>query len=153
MSPVDHSQATAAPNRNSSSSTTNGSHITQAALAASLPHHTQPHVLPFCALASLIHSRSATGAGLGQCTGHCIQSSSRCSGLEGGPLVAEEGVGDNVAAAARRQWMSPGERRLSQMMNGGQMRSMRLIGKSKPRYQWERYWKTEEQLKAMPRKM
>lgn len=28
---------------------------------------------------------------------------------------------------------------------------MRLIGNSNPRYQWERYWKTKDQLKAMPR--
>ena len=30
-----------------------------------------------------------------------------------------------------------------------QMRSQRLIGNSNPRYQWEKYWKTEEQLKKM----
>jgi hypothetical protein len=41
------------------------------------------------------------------------------------------------------------ERRLSQLILGPQMRSMRLIGNSNPRYQWERYWRTEEELKAM----
>ncbi|KAK5741190.1 hypothetical protein LTR17_004130 [Elasticomyces elasticus] len=30
-----------------------------------------------------------------------------------------------------------------------QMRSQRLIGNSNPRYRWERYWKTEEELKKM----
>jgi hypothetical protein len=30
-----------------------------------------------------------------------------------------------------------------------QMRSMRLIGNSNPRYRWEQYWKTEEELKDM----
>jgi hypothetical protein len=30
-----------------------------------------------------------------------------------------------------------------------QMRSMRLIGNSNPRYQWEKYYKTEEELKKM----
>ncbi len=40
------------------------------------------------------------------------------------------------------------ERRLSAILNNPQMRSMRLIGKAK-RYRWERYWKTEEQLKTM----
>ncbi|KAH9221571.1 hypothetical protein DL95DRAFT_381878 [Leptodontidium sp. 2 PMI_412] len=41
------------------------------------------------------------------------------------------------------------ERRLSLILNGPQMRSQRLIGNSNPRYKWERYWKTEEQLKTM----
>ncbi|KAL2072489.1 hypothetical protein VTL71DRAFT_11832 [Oculimacula yallundae] len=41
------------------------------------------------------------------------------------------------------------ERRLSQILNGPQMRSQRLIGNSNPRYKWEKYWKTEEQLKTM----
>ncbi|TEY19688.1 hypothetical protein BOTCAL_1871g00010 [Botryotinia calthae] len=41
------------------------------------------------------------------------------------------------------------ERRLSSVLNGPQMRSLRLIGNSNPRYKWERYWKTEEELKGM----
>ncbi|KAI1383354.1 uncharacterized protein F4822DRAFT_420334 [Hypoxylon trugodes] len=41
------------------------------------------------------------------------------------------------------------ERRLSQILNGSHMRSMRLIGNSNPRYKWARYYKTEEQLYAM----
>jgi hypothetical protein len=41
------------------------------------------------------------------------------------------------------------ERRLSLILHGPQMRSMRLIGNSNPRYKWERYWKTESQLNAM----
>ncbi|KAH7417214.1 hypothetical protein BKA64DRAFT_293114 [Cadophora sp. MPI-SDFR-AT-0126] len=41
------------------------------------------------------------------------------------------------------------ERRLSLILNGPQMRSQRLIGNSNPRYKWERYWKTEEELKTM----
>ncbi|KAH7016078.1 cation efflux family protein [Microdochium trichocladiopsis] len=43
------------------------------------------------------------------------------------------------------------ERRLSQMILSTQMRSMRLIGNSNPRYHWDRYWKTQEQLKSMPK--
>ncbi|WDK18873.1 cation efflux family protein [Colletotrichum graminicola] len=43
------------------------------------------------------------------------------------------------------------ERRLSELIFGPQMRSMRLIGNSNPRYQWERYWKTEAELEAMPK--
>lgn len=41
------------------------------------------------------------------------------------------------------------ERRLSIILNGPQMRSQRLIGNSNPRYCWERYWKTEDDLKKM----
>lgn len=41
------------------------------------------------------------------------------------------------------------ERRLNALLTGPQMRSMRLIGVSSPRYSWERYWKTEDQLTDM----
>ncbi|KAJ4418563.1 hypothetical protein N0V85_001396 [Neurospora sp. IMI 360204] len=41
------------------------------------------------------------------------------------------------------------ERRMSAVLNGPHMRSMRLIGNSNPRYRWERYWKTEEELATM----
>lgn len=41
------------------------------------------------------------------------------------------------------------ERRLSAILNGPHMRSMRLIGKNNPRYQWDKYWKTEEELRRM----
>ncbi|KAM3066834.1 hypothetical protein ACMFMG_006983 [Clarireedia jacksonii] len=44
------------------------------------------------------------------------------------------------------------ERRLSAVLNGPQMRSQRLIGNSNPRYKWERYWKTEEELKKIKKK-
>lgn len=46
-------------------------------------------------------------------------------------------------------------RRLSVVSNGDkalmtpQMRSMRLIGSNNPRYQWEQYYKTDEELKKM----
>jgi hypothetical protein len=45
------------------------------------------------------------------------------------------------------------ERRMSAILNGPHIRSIRLIGNSNPRYRWERYWKTEEQLKQMKPKM
>lgn len=45
------------------------------------------------------------------------------------------------------------ERRLSEIIFGPQMRSMRLIGNSNPRYQWERYWKTEAELQKMSKPM
>ncbi|KAK4569969.1 hypothetical protein LTR86_002939 [Recurvomyces mirabilis] len=34
-----------------------------------------------------------------------------------------------------------------------QMRSQRLIGNSNPRYRWEQYWKTDEELKPLPKKL
>ncbi|KAK5111228.1 hypothetical protein LTR62_005256 [Meristemomyces frigidus] len=34
-----------------------------------------------------------------------------------------------------------------------QMRSQRLIGNSNPRYRWEQYWKTDEELKPMSKKL
>jgi hypothetical protein len=45
------------------------------------------------------------------------------------------------------------ERRLSAVLNGPQMRSQRLIGNTNPRYKWERYWKTEEELQKMKKRM
>lgn len=47
------------------------------------------------------------------------------------------------------------ERRMSNVSDGGevlmtpQMRSMRLIGNNNPRYQWEQYYKSDEELKKM----
>lgn len=41
------------------------------------------------------------------------------------------------------------ERRLSQVLHGAPMRSMRLIGDSNPKYNWARHWKTEEELRTM----
>lgn len=47
------------------------------------------------------------------------------------------------------EFKSSEDRRLSVILNGPQMRSQRLIGNSNPRYKWERYWKTEEELQKM----
>ena len=41
------------------------------------------------------------------------------------------------------------ERRMSQILKGGQSRSLGLIGRSNPRYRWENYWKRSGELKAM----
>ena len=45
------------------------------------------------------------------------------------------------------------ETRLSQILKGPQARSMNLIGKSNPRYRWDRYWKEEHELEAMKKPM
>lgn len=58
----------------------------------------------------------------------------------------EEAVGDDVVDESR-------ERRMSAILNAPHMRSMRLIGNSNPRYKWERYWKTDEELAVMKKPM
>ncbi|KAK0628136.1 hypothetical protein B0T17DRAFT_588346 [Bombardia bombarda] len=50
------------------------------------------------------------------------------------------------------EWRQDDERRMSALLNGPPMRSMRLIGNSNPRYRWERYWKTEGELRSMKNK-
>ncbi|CAG8981694.1 hypothetical protein HYALB_00006567 [Hymenoscyphus albidus] len=57
---------------------------------------------------------------------------------------------DNIDAEDSRRSLTD-ERRLSSILNGPQMRSQRLIGNSNPRYMWEKYWKTEGELKRMKR--
>jgi len=57
--------------------------------------------------------------------------------------AAAEGIEDETQ---RRD-----ERRLSAILNSDNMRSMRLIGNTNPRYRWEQYWKTQEELAAMPK--
>lgn len=44
------------------------------------------------------------------------------------------------------------ERRLAELLNGPHMRSMRLIGYPSTRYRWEKYWRTEDQLKEIKSK-
>ena len=64
------------------------------------------------------------------------------------------GLGRPSPAKSRK---GPGARRMSGMSDAGevlmtpQMRSMRLIGNSNPRYQWERYYRSEDELKRMRR--
>ena len=55
------------------------------------------------------------------------------------------GVDPDAAGEPTRRSFSE-ERRLSHILNSDQVRSMRLIGSSNPRYNWRRYWRTEEQL-------
>ena len=61
----------------------------------------------------------------------------------------EEGVGEGPEdELARRD-----DRRMSAILNSSHMRSMRLIGNSSPRYCWERYWKTEDELATMSKNL
>lgn len=41
------------------------------------------------------------------------------------------------------------EERLSQLLYGTRARSMNLLGKSNPRYRWEKYWKHDDELQGM----
>lgn len=45
------------------------------------------------------------------------------------------------------------ETRLTQILQGPQNRSMNLIGKSNPRYRWDTYWKSEDELRGMSKKL
>ncbi|KAI0447347.1 hypothetical protein F4803DRAFT_319272 [Xylaria telfairii] len=60
--------------------------------------------------------------------------------------ISSHGFADGIEDEHRRSHAD--ERRLSQILNSDPVRSMRLIGNPNPRYKWERYWKTEEELKA-----
>ncbi|TLS27616.1 hypothetical protein PpBr36_05403, partial [Pyricularia pennisetigena] len=66
-----------------------------------------------------------------------------------GPHDEEAGAYADDVDADEHNRARDHERRLSAILNGPHMRSMRLIGKNNPRYQWEKYWKTEEELKQM----
>ncbi|KAK4177662.1 hypothetical protein QBC36DRAFT_126662 [Triangularia setosa] len=57
----------------------------------------------------------------------------------------EEGVAETIEDEAHRR----DERRMSAILNSSHMRSMRLIGNSNPRYRWDRYWRTPEELAVM----
>ncbi|KAK0737695.1 hypothetical protein B0T21DRAFT_170562 [Apiosordaria backusii] len=57
----------------------------------------------------------------------------------------EEGAAEAVEDEVYRR----DERRMSAILNSSHMRSMRLIGNSNPRYRWDRYWKTPEELAGM----
>lgn len=104
------------------------------------------------ALASLITSRSSASL-------HTM--ARRPSSLRGrdAPDVDEEtpltrsATRRTLGEADQDDFRRSEERRLSAVLYGPQMRSQRLIGNSNPRYRWEKYWKTEEELKTMKKPM
>lgn len=59
-------------------------------------------------------------------------------------------VDDDHESLARRPLAD--ERRINELLNEPHMRSMRLIGNPNTRYRWHKYWKTEDQLKAIKSK-
>lgn len=73
--------------------------------------------------------------------------------VERGPHDELPGV-DDGSPLRRRITHDTDPRRMSlgpEILNTPQMRSMRLIGNSNPRYRWQQYFKTEEELKQMKR--
>ncbi|KIV95389.1 hypothetical protein PV10_03053 [Exophiala mesophila] len=92
---------------------------------------------------------------------HSINSDTEVDPLVGDELVLGGGGSNDSATASplHRKWhhsyQAPQEidaRRMSlgpEILMTPQMRSMRLIGNSNPRYRWQQYYKTEEQLSKM----
>ncbi|KAJ9628537.1 hypothetical protein H2203_002438 [Taxawa tesnikishii (nom. ined.)] len=108
-------------------------------------------------LPALIKNRSSTNIVGLQRTYSGIQR--RRSSLDGSftrPRRSEDSDSEQDVEAQRPSLESarqeydgePLDRRVSVLMTP-QMRSQRLIGNSNPRYRWEQYYKTEEQLKKM----
>lgn len=103
-------------------------------------HHHYPLSTRTGTLASLIRSRSqhsVTGAGSWP------------------PSAHRQSFDDEEAANWTRhedddiERLLRDETRLTKILQGPQVRSMNLIGKSNPRYRWERYWKNEDELMSM----
>jgi cation diffusion facilitator family transporter len=93
------------------------------------------------ALVSLIRNRSQQSL-----AGSYTHSHSHASHRYGGPDDEESAL-----ATPRREDDEIGkllsdERRMTRILNGPQGRSMNLIGKSNPRYRWDKYWKQEHEL-------
>lgn len=87
---------------------------------------------------------------------HSINSDTEVDALIGEELVL--GASSESASPLHRKWTghtAPHEidaRRMSlgpEILMTPQMRSMRLIGNSNPRYRWQQYYKTEDQLSKM----
>ncbi|KAF2738514.1 hypothetical protein EJ04DRAFT_549746 [Polyplosphaeria fusca] len=99
-------------------------------------------------LPALIHQHSSAGHphGLAQRRPSTLRSNDRR-----GSRSDDEDDMDSLRQGLTMPWGHE-ERRLSfgaQVLNTPQMRSQRLIGKSNPRYKWERYFTTDEELKHM----
>ncbi|KAK5084996.1 hypothetical protein LTR70_006214 [Exophiala xenobiotica] len=69
---------------------------------------------------------------------------------DGGPLTRRSTIKQSITGYERDNFDPNEERRVAhaeQVLMTPQMRSMRLIGNSNPRYRWQRYYKTPEELK------
>src|SRR2546423_13704798 len=71
--------------------------------------------------------------------------------------MQSSGTGDEEARAGADDWRRPSRNDIDprknsvnpDILNTPQVRSMRLIGNSNPRYRWQKYYKTDEELKKM----
>lgn len=101
-------------------------------------------------LSSLIRSRSgASLANMGRRPSSIVgpRETSIANDEEAGLLIRRSRDGNEDPQRAAE------DRRASIILNDPRMRSMRLIGNSNPRYNWRKYWKTEEELKTMKKPM
>ena len=96
-------------------------------------------------LASLMRNRST--ASLWNMAAGAADNVEETSSLPGLRMRERGGDEDDI----RR--MTAEERRVSIILSGPQMRSTMLIGNSNPRYRWERYWKTEKELRTLKKPM
>ncbi|KAK3330293.1 hypothetical protein B0H66DRAFT_611719 [Apodospora peruviana] len=88
------------------------------------------------ALASLIKNRSVAAIAV---SSHHLNS----------PRDEEEAGGSDWRSDDETPGRRDEQRRMSAVLNGPHMRSMRLIGNNNPRYRWEKYWKSDEELSRM----
>ena len=74
---------------------------------------------------------------------------SNAESIDSGKDVVVPSIRNGVAGWRKGSMMSD----IGSILHTPQMRSMRLIGKSNPRYQWETYYKTEAELRSMRKPM
>ncbi|KAI5466731.1 hypothetical protein BGZ63DRAFT_418487 [Mariannaea sp. PMI_226] len=98
------------------------------------------------ALQSLIRSRSAQS--IQSLAGSHSSYSYQKAAFWPGPEDEELGHGRSQDQDDLSRLLAD-ERRLTQLLNGPQNRSLKLIGRSNPRYRWAQYWTREDQLEAM----
>lgn len=101
-------------------------------------------------------------SGMGMVNGFALPESGSARGSRSGSLEQDDNLSDGGLGMTmglgrdalqgdkrRRPSLDARGREASFVLVSEQMRSQRLIGNSNPRYRWEQYWKTEEQLKEM----
>lgn len=101
--------------------------------------------------ASAISTRGQNLPALIQSHGSRRPSTIRSSERRGSQSSNEDDI-ESFRHGLTMPWGERDERRMSagaSILNTPQMRSQRLIGNSNPRYKWERYFKTDEELKKM----
>ncbi|KAK7421062.1 hypothetical protein QQX98_002420 [Neonectria punicea] len=101
------------------------------------------------ALQSLIRSRSAQSIPSIANSYHSLAKSPFWAGPDDEETASPRGAAGRPVDNDEIALLLADERRLTQLLNGPQHRSLKLIGRSNPRYFWEQYWTREDQLDAM----